>query len=120
MTILRRSLAGCWPSSDRYFINPESRRHRFYSVELAQTTSCPAQRHGVFSKTLDIRARLGIRVRGLRRERKWTQMGMADRFGIDRAFISDVERGRKSVSLRTLEVIALGMQLSISDLLEGI
>ena len=69
---------------------------------------------------MDIRASLGKRVRHLRRQRNWTQLGMAQHFGIDRAFLSDVERGRKSVSLRTLEVIALGMKLSISDLLEGL
>lgn len=69
---------------------------------------------------IDIRARLGQRVRHLRRERKWTQQGMARHFGLDRAFLSDIERGRKSVSLRTLEVIALGMKLSIADLLQDI
>jgi transcriptional regulator with XRE-family HTH domain len=45
---------------------------------------------------------------------------MAVDFGIDRSFISDVERGRKSISLRMLEVIALGMEVSLSDLLAGL
>jgi transcriptional regulator with XRE-family HTH domain len=45
---------------------------------------------------------------------------MAVDFGIDRSFISDVERGRKSISLHMLEVIALGMKMDLSELLHGI
>ncbi len=49
-----------------------------------------------------------------------TQLRMAVEFGIDRTYISDVERGRKSISLPMLEVIALGFQLSLSELLRDI
>ncbi len=49
-----------------------------------------------------------------------TQSDMAKRFGIDRSFISDVERGRKSISLPMLEVIALGMNVSLSKLFEDV
>ena len=49
-----------------------------------------------------------------------TQLRMAVDFGIDRSFISDVERGHKSISLHLLEVIALGLDVSLSDLLDGI
>jgi DNA-binding XRE family transcriptional regulator len=62
----------------------------------------------------------GLRLRELRKERNLTQAEMADRFGIDRSFISDVERGRKSLSLETLSIIALGMQMSLSQLFSGI
>ncbi len=68
----------------------------------------------------DVGSRFGVRLRELRRERNLTQLRMAVDFGIDRSFISDVERGRKSVSLPMLEVIALGFQLSLSDLLRDI
>jgi transcriptional regulator with XRE-family HTH domain len=56
----------------------------------------------------------------LRLERALTQVDMARRFGIDRSFISAVERGKKSVSLPTLEVMALGFDLSLSDLMRTI
>jgi DNA-binding XRE family transcriptional regulator len=68
----------------------------------------------------DISSRFGLRLRELRRSRQMTQLRMAVDFGIDRSFISDVERGRKSISLHMLEVIALGMNLTLSDLLDGI
>jgi len=68
----------------------------------------------------DVSSRFGAKLRELRRERNLTQLRMANDFGIDRSFISDVERGRKSISLPMLEVIALGMKLSLSDLLQDI
>ena len=68
----------------------------------------------------DIGSRFGFRLRQLRRENNLTQLRMAKEFGIDRSFISDVERGRKSISLPMLEVIALGMKVSLSDLLRDL
>jgi DNA-binding XRE family transcriptional regulator len=72
------------------------------------------------SQSLDVSSRFGIRLRELRRERNLTQLRMAREFGIDRSFISDVERGRKSISLPMLEVIALGMKISLSELLRNL
>ena len=68
----------------------------------------------------DVSSRFGGRLRKLRQERYMTQSEMAKKFGIDRSFISDVERGRKSISLHTLEVIAIGMGISLSKLFENI
>ena len=69
---------------------------------------------------MDVSSRFGVRLRQLRRERNMTQLQMATGFGIDRTFISDVERGRKSISLQLLEVIAIGLHMSLSDLLKDI
>ena len=68
----------------------------------------------------DVSSRFGLRLRELRRSKNMTQSRMAVEFGIDRSFISDVERGRKSISLPTLEILALGLRISLSDLLSGI
>jgi DNA-binding XRE family transcriptional regulator len=69
---------------------------------------------------VDVSSRFGLRLREMRRERNLTQLRMAREFGIDRSFISDVERGRKSISLPMLEVIALGMKVSLSELLKNL
>jgi transcriptional regulator with XRE-family HTH domain len=45
---------------------------------------------------------------------------MAITFGIDRSYISDVECGKKGISLATLEVIALGFGMKLSDLFENL
>lgn len=68
----------------------------------------------------DVSSRFGSRLRELRKSRNLTQLQMAVNFGIDRSYISDVERGRKSISLPTLEVIALGLEVSLSDLLHNL
>ena len=68
----------------------------------------------------DVASRFGRRVRELRHAKGMTQLEVAVRFGIDRTFISDVERGRKAVCLPTMEVFALGFGVSLSDLLRGI
>ena len=65
-----------------------------------------------------INARFGARMRDLRKERQWTQLYMAIHFGIDRSHLSDVERGRKSMTLALVEVVALGFGISVSQLLD--
>ena len=82
---------------------------------FSRVTAAPAK---CFS--IDVSSRFGLKLRQLRRDRNLTQTRMATVFGIDRSFISDVERGRKSISLPTLEVIALGLNMSLSDLLKDV
>lgn len=65
---------------------------------------------------IDISSRFGVRLRELRQEKQLTQLRMAVNFGIDRSYISDVERGCKAVSLPMLDVIALGFNMSLSEL----
>ena len=68
----------------------------------------------------NITVRFGLRLRMLRKQKGWTQVQMSDSLGIDRSYISDVERGKKNVSLPTMEVIALGFEISLSKLLSRI
>lgn len=42
---------------------------------------------------------------------------MSERLGIDRSYLSDMERGKKNVRLPTLKLIAQGFDISISKLL---
>lgn len=65
-------------------------------------------------------ARFGNRLRFLRHQKGMTQLEVANKFGIDRTFLSDLERGCKSVSLPFLEVFALGFGISLSELLDQI
>jgi transcriptional regulator with XRE-family HTH domain len=59
-------------------------------------------------------------MRELRKERQWTQLDMAIHLGIDRSHLSDVERGRKSMTLSLIEVVALGFGISVAELLDRI
>jgi transcriptional regulator with XRE-family HTH domain len=64
--------------------------------------------------------RLGSRVRKLRKQRGWTQVVMAEKIGIDRSFLADIERGRRNSSIGTLDLIAKGFGKSLSQLFSGI
>jgi DNA-binding XRE family transcriptional regulator len=64
----------------------------------------------------DVSSRFGRRLREMRHSRSLTQADMARKFGIDRSFISEIECGRKAISLPMLEVIALGLQITLSEL----
>jgi transcriptional regulator with XRE-family HTH domain len=64
----------------------------------------------------DIRIRFGRRVRDLRRKRGWTQVEFSEILGLDRSYLADLERGKRNVSLRNLEIIAKGFRLSLSQL----
>jgi transcriptional regulator with XRE-family HTH domain len=65
----------------------------------------------------DLLIRLGVRIRTLRRKRGWTQVVMAEKVGIDRSFLADVERGKRNISILNLELIAETLELSLSQLL---
>ena len=68
----------------------------------------------------DIRIRFGHKLRKLRLNRGWTQIQMAEKLGLDRSYLADVERGKRNISIVNLEVIASGFGLSLSRLLTKI
>jgi transcriptional regulator with XRE-family HTH domain len=65
----------------------------------------------------DLLVRLGDRISKLRKKRGWTQVVMAERVGIDRSFLADVERGKRNISILNLELIADGLRITLSQLL---
>lgn len=67
-------------------------------------------------RSMSIAETFGKRLRSLRTEHGYTQTQLADYLGIDRSFISDVERGKKCMSLTYLETVAQGFHISISEL----
>jgi len=68
----------------------------------------------------DICVRVGRRIRKLRRQREWSQDYMAVHTGLGRAFISNIENGKKEPCLRSLEILADGFEMSLSQLLRGL
>jgi transcriptional regulator with XRE-family HTH domain len=61
-------------------------------------------------------ARLGERIRGLRRERGLTLDLLAQRSGVSRAMISKLERGEKNPTLVVAAKVAEGLGVSLSQL----
>ncbi len=87
-------------------------------VPLERPPSLPNERSSY--PVNHIAHRFGVRLRDLRKANHLTQSRMAAEFGIDRSFISDLERGQKAVCLPLLDVLARGLHLSLSDLLHDL
>ena len=68
----------------------------------------------------DLLIRLGKRIRKLRKQRGWTQVVMAEKIGIDRSFLAEVETGKRNIAILNLELIAEGLGLSLSRLFAGL
>jgi len=70
--------------------------------------------------TEDVCVRLGKRIRKLRLDRGWTQTYLSVHTGLGRPFISNIERGEKEPCLRSLEILAIAFDMSLSRLLRKI
>jgi transcriptional regulator with XRE-family HTH domain len=67
---------------------------------------------------VDIRARLGVNVRRLREAQGWSQEEYADRAGIHRTYVSDIERGRRNPTVTVVEKLAGPLPVTPGELLE--
>ena len=63
---------------------------------------------------------VGNRIRTLRIQKGWTQTDMSVYLDINRGHISDIERGKREAGLITLQIIARGLDTSMSRLLKGL
>ena len=63
-----------------------------------------------------LRKRFGERVRALRKKKGWTQVEMADYLGLDRSYVSQIENGKRNITLDTLDIMARGLGVSLSKL----
>jgi transcriptional regulator with XRE-family HTH domain len=69
---------------------------------------------------VDIRKRLGANVRRLRLEKGWSQEEFADRAGIHRTYVSDIERGARNPTITVVEKLARPLGSSAAALLDGV
>jgi transcriptional regulator with XRE-family HTH domain len=69
---------------------------------------------------MDVLARFGQRVREKRMAMGLSQEAFADKCKLDRTYISGIERGKRNVSLRNIEVIANTLGISIAELMKGV
>jgi y4mF family transcriptional regulator len=64
-------------------------------------------------------AAIGERIRQRRDELGWTQDRLAQKAGISKSFLSDLENGKRSVGADTLQAIAEVIGLSLDFLMAG-
>lgn len=63
---------------------------------------------------------LGVRIRELRMKKEWSQEEFADKCGIHRSHMGEIERGETNLTLSTLLIISKQLDLPISALFKGI
>jgi len=71
-------------------------------------------------KNQNLRKTFGQRVRDLRNSQGFSQEAFADRCGFVRTYMSRIETGTANPSLEAAKVLADGLGLSLSELLQGL
>jgi transcriptional regulator with XRE-family HTH domain len=66
----------------------------------------------------DLCGSFGQTVRRLRDVRRWSQEVLAEKAGLNRSYVGEVERGEVVPSLITLEKLALAFGVTLSELLK--
>ncbi len=64
---------------------------------------------------MDILTRYGQAVRKIRLERGISQEELADRCGLHRTYISDIELGKRNLSLENIERIAISLNKTLPE-----
>lgn len=68
----------------------------------------------------DVRERFGTAVKFRREELGLTQEDLAEKAGIHRTYLSDIERGTRNLSLINIEKLAAALSLSMAKLFEAV
>ena len=64
---------------------------------------------------MDIKLKIGQRIRELRKELEISQEALAYKAEVDRTYVTDVENGRRNVSVEILERIIKALEVSIAE-----
>lgn len=67
-----------------------------------------------------IQVRFGRRLRELRQARGLSQEALALEADLDRTYVSGIERGKRNISLRNIEVLARTLGITLSELFDGL
>lgn len=64
----------------------------------------------------DHRRAFGLRVRELRARGGWSQEGFAHHVGLDRTYVSGIERGVRNPTIDIVYKLACGLDVKVADL----
>jgi transcriptional regulator with XRE-family HTH domain len=64
---------------------------------------------------MDIKQKVGNRIRELRKELELSQEALALKAEVDRTYVTDVENGRRNVSLEILERLIKALNVSFTE-----
>lgn len=64
---------------------------------------------------MDLKEKVGLRIRQLRKERELSQEALAYKAEVDRTYVTDVENGRRNVSVEILERLIKALGISVAE-----
>lgn len=64
---------------------------------------------------MDIKQKVGQRIRELRHQLQLSQEALAYKSEVDRTYMTDVENGRRNISMEVLERIIQALEISFTD-----
>jgi transcriptional regulator with XRE-family HTH domain len=64
----------------------------------------------------EIKSKFGQRLRALRKRIGASQETLAEKAGLDRTYISSIERGKRNVSLENIARLSTALKVEIKDL----
>ncbi|MFZ4100443.1 MAG: helix-turn-helix domain-containing protein [Sphingobacterium thalpophilum] len=64
---------------------------------------------------MNIKLKIGHRIKQMRTGMGISQEALANKAGLDRTYVTDVENGRRNISIQNLEKLILALNVSISD-----
>ena len=66
------------------------------------------------SHFMDVKNKVGSRLKELRIKKELSQESLSRASGLDRTYISDVENGRRNVSIEAIERLLIGIGVSFN------
>jgi len=67
---------------------------------------------------MDITEKFGLRLKTLRKEKGLSQEELAERSGLNRPYISGIEKGKRNVSIETVEKLSQALNVPVRDFFE--
>ena len=64
---------------------------------------------------MDIKLKVGQRIKELRKKLEFSQEGLANEAEVDRTYVTDVENGRRNISVELLERLIVALKVSFSE-----
>ena len=64
---------------------------------------------------MDVKLKIGLRIKALRESSKMSQKDLAYASDLDRSYIASIENGRRNVSIVNIEKIAKALNVNLKD-----
>lgn len=68
---------------------------------------------------MDIKLKVGQRIKELRHRLKLSQEALANKADVDRTYMTDVENGRRNISVEILEKIIAALEVTFSEFFDS-